>query len=267
MSREKILSSVRPYIEAVIILAIGWWVIGLIEKSVKRILNKAKIDAGATSFMMSILKAVLRIIIILCAVSHLGVNITPLLTALGAAAVTISLALKDSLSNIASGMLIVINKMFCVGDHLKVDNIEGQVCKIEIFFTTLLTGDNKEILIPNSKLTSNVIINSTAKDKRRLDLVYTVDYNSDLNEIKNILKSVIDENSKILNDPQPAISIKGYGNNGTDILVKIWCATEDYDELYDYMQLNVKKAFDKSQILIPFNRLDVNLLGGKNNGI
>lgn len=267
MSREEFFLFVRTYVEAAIILSIGWWVTSLIEKSTKRMLAKAKVDVGATSFMMSILKAVLRIIIILCAVSHLGINITPLLTALGAAAVTISLALKDSLSNIASGMLIVINKMFCVGDHLKVDDIEGRVCKIEIFFTTLLTGDNKEILIPNSKLTSNIIINSTAKNERRLDLIYTVDYHSDLNEIKNILKAVINENSKILSDPKPAISVKGYSNGRTDILVKIWCATEDYDELFDYMQLNVKKAFDENQILAPLNRMDVNLLGGKNNEI
>lgn len=266
---KNIIPHVSPFdvIVAIAILVIGWWSTIIIDHSLKKMSQKAKFDAGVISFVRSILKTVLRIIVILCTISHLGINITPLLTALGAAAVTASLALKDSLSNIASGVIIVVNRIFSVGDYLKLDNVEGYVCKIEIFFTTLRTDDNKEISVPNSKITSSNIINCSAKEKRRLDLIYTVDYNSNIDKVKNALISVIKSNSKFLTEPNPVVEIKEYKESGIDFLVKVWCETKDYNDLYFYMQNNVKTAFDENKIQIPFNRIDVNLVGGKVNGI
>lgn len=248
---------------AVIILVIGWWSTSIIDHSLKKMSQKAKFDAGVISFVRSILKVILRIIVVLCAIDRLGIPITPLLTALGAAAVTASLALKDSLSNVASGVIIVVNRMFSVGDYLKLDSVEGRVCKIEIFFTTLLTDDNKEILIPNSKITSSSIINYSSKDKRRIDLIYTVDYNSNIDKVKDTLMSVINSNSKFLTEPNPVVEIKEYNDSGIDIVIKVWCETKDYGDLCSYIQNNVKIAFDENKIQTPVDRVDVNLVGGK----
>lgn len=258
-------SILKTFFESALILVIGWWAVGIVTRSVKKIMIKAKVDAGIVSFIMSILKIVLRIIVLLSVADHIGIPTAPLITALGAAAVTAGLAIKDSLSNVASGVLIIVNRMFSVGDYLKVEGVEGTVKKIEIFFTTLATVDNKQILIPNSRITSNNVINYTACEKRRLDLSYRVDYGSDLEKAKTLLKNIINQNEKFLKDPSCIVEVGEYKENGIDVVVKVWCKTEEYAGLYSYMQREVKDEFDKNGIALSSNKIDINLSGGEKN--
>lgn len=241
----------------ILTLVIGWWVAVLLSKAVKRGMQKANIDPGIISFLYSILKTTFRIIVVVCSVAQLGVNVTSIVAAIGAAGVTIGLALKDSLANIASGALIIINKPFHVGDYLETEGLQGTVTKIEMMFTTLTTYDNKTIVIPNARLTENNIVNYTAQKTRRLDLCYCVSYSDDLTKVKNILKKLVTSNEKILKNPEPVIAVADHKDNGIDIVVKVWCKVDDYWSIYYDMQEKVKLHFDENGIVIPFNQLDV----------
>ena len=162
-----LLSIVPNVIGAILILVIGWWLASLLSKYLKKAMTRAKVDAGIISFVYSITKNALRIVVLISTAAKLGVNVTSIIAALGAASVAVGLALKDSMSNVASGVLIIINKLFHVGDYLEVEDLQGTVSKIEMMNTTLTTIDNKTIVIPNSTLTSTSIINYTSQETRR----------------------------------------------------------------------------------------------------
>lgn len=246
-------------ISAIVVLVVGWWLATLLSKLVRRGMERGKLDGGIVSFVHSITKNTLRIIVLISAAAQLGLNVTSLIAALGAAGVTAGLALKDSLSNVASGALIIINKPFRVGDYLEVENLQGTVKRIEMMFTTLNTFDNKEIIIPNSRLTANNIVNFTAQATRRLDLTYSVSYSDNLMQVKALLQKMVDENDLILREPEPLVAIGEHKASGIDVVVKVWCASENYWTLYYQMQEKVKLAFDENGITIPFDQLDVHI--------
>lgn len=248
------------FIFALIILFAGWWLAKVFSKSIKKAMKRAKVDDGIISFFYSIILVLLRIIVIISAVAKIGVNVTSLVAAIGAAGVTVGLALKDSFSNIASGILIITNKPFKVGDYLEVDNFQGTVIKVEMLFTTLKTYDNKIIVVPNSKLTSEQIINYTAQTTRRLDLSYMISYDDDLIKVKELLKTIIYTNSKVLNEPKPVIAVSEHNESGIKIIAKVWCEIDNYWPLYYEMQETVKLEFDKHSVSIPFNKLDVHII-------
>lgn len=254
----KWLQNIAPnLIGAILILVIGWWLSSLLSKSIRKAMSRGKLDAGIVSFVYSISKNAFRIIVLISAAAKLGVNVTSIIAAVGAAGVTIGLALKDSLANVASGALIIINKTFHVGDYLEVENLQGTVVKIEMMTTTLNTFDNKSIVIPNSRLTSNNIINYTAQQNRRLDLTYSVSYDADLSEVKTLLGKVVADNAKALQEPAPVIAVGEHQESCVQMVVKIWCDRDDYWPLYYEMQETVKLEFDRHHIVIPFNQMDV----------
>jgi small conductance mechanosensitive channel len=244
---------------AAIVFAVGWLLSGLLSKLVRKAMHRGKMDAGIISFVYSISKNSLRVIVIISAAAQLGVNVTSIIAALGAAGVTIGLALKDSLANVASGALIIINKPFHAGDYLQVEGLEGTVTKIEMMYTTLTTFDNKEVIIPNSRLTSNNIVNYTAQKTRRLDLAYTIGYGDDIAFAKQVLHSLVEQNEKALKSPEPIIAVTEHQASGVVIAVKVWCGVEDYWPLYFEMQETVKLAFDENGITIPYPQMDVHM--------
>lgn len=164
---------------------------------------RGKADQAAISFVCSFSLCALRIIVIISAVAQLGVNVNSIIAAVGAAAVTVGLALKDSMSNIASGVLIIITKPFKAGDFLEFEGLQGTVTKIEIMNTFLNTVDNKEVIIPNSRLTANNVTNFTSHDMRRLDLSYSVGYGDDIVAAKQLLQGLVSEHPLVLKEPEP----------------------------------------------------------------
>lgn len=244
---------------AILIFSIGWWLAKFVSKLIKKALSKGKADQTAISFIYSIVLCSLRILIIISALAELGINVTALLTAIGAATVTIGLALQDTMKDIASGMLIVINKPFKAGDFIEFENLQGTVQKILITNTYLLTIDNKEVIIPNSKLTGDSLTNYTSQDMRMLDLSYQISYNDDMSKAKSIIKKLIDTDSRFIKDPKPVVAVSKHNDSSIQIIARVWCKTEDYWNLYYYMQEQVKLDFDKAGINIPFNQIDVHL--------
>ncbi len=244
---------------ALVIFILGWWGSKLVCRLMKKALDKGKIDPAAISFIYSATLCALRIIIIISAIAQLGVDVTALLTAIGAATVTIGLALQDTMKNIASGVMIIINKPFKAGEYIQFEGLEGTVEKILITNTYLLTIDNKEVIIPNSRLTSNNLVNYTAQDMRRIDMVYQISYSDDIHTAKDVIHSIINSDEKFLKTPEPLVVVSGHKDSAVEITVRVWCNTCDYWDLYFFMQEQVKLEFDKAGINIPFNQVDVHI--------
>lgn len=246
-------------IAAVLIFAIGWWLSKAVTRLIRRAMLRGKADQAAVSFVCSFSLCALRIIVIISAVAQLGVNVNSIIAALGAAAVTVGLALKDSMSNIASGVLIIITKPFKAGDFLEFEGLQGTVTKIEIMNTYLNTVDNKEVIIPNSRLTANNVTNFTSHDMRRLDLSYSVSYGDDIVAAKRLLQELVSEHPLVFKEPEPVVGIADHNDSSISIDCKLWCGKDDYWPLYYEMQEKVKLMFDEHGINIPFNQLVVHM--------
>ena len=211
-------------------------------------------------FYLFLLPDFLQILAGITAISKLGIDVSSIIAALATAGVAIGLALKDSMSNIASGIQIIFMHPFHVGDYISIDTTEGTVSRIELFFTALNTIDNKEIVIPNSTITASTVVNFTAMETRRLDLKYMVSYSDDLSHVKEVLSKLCQEDERILDTPEVQIVIGEHGESGVYVLIRLWCKTDDYWPIYFSMQEKVKLKFDEEGISIPFNQMDVHIL-------
>lgn len=241
----------------VAVIVIGYVSVKVIIRILKKILLKTSIDHTATTFILSFVRVLLYLIVVITALSTIGVNVASLITAVGAAALTAGLALQDTLGNLASGMIILLSKPFVAGDILEFEGITGKVENIKVFFTTIHTMDNKTVTIPNSRLTTNNVVNCTKVDKRRVDLRYSVSYDDDISKVKALIYTLISENEKILNDPEPTVYVGKHLDSGVEIIVMLWTTPDDYYNVYYFMQENVKLIFDKNGITIPYPHLVV----------
>lgn len=237
----------------------GWFLARLAARLTKKAISKGKVDALAAGFIGSLVKSVVLVAAGVSAVAQLGVNITSLVAALGAAGLTASFALQGSLSNLVSGIQVIFTKPFAMGDYLSFGAYEGTVKKIEILTTTLSTFDNKEVVVPNSMITSDVVVNFTSSGTRRLDLSYGVSYRADLKKAKGILEALVGEDSRAFRDPAPLVAVGELKESSVTLVCKVWCKAEDYWPLYYHLQEAVKEAFDREGVSIPYPQLDVHL--------
>lgn len=244
-----------PILIAVIIAIVGFIAVKLIVSFAGKILKKANVEITVKTFLISVIKVILYLILLVAILSQLGINVTSIVAAVGAAALTAGLALQSTLTNIASGIIILINKPFLVGDVLLFDGNEGTVESIKIFSTKIHTFDNKTVIIPNSRLTNNDVINCSTADKRRLDLKYQVGYEADIQKVKQVISQVIEKNENVFDDPAYEIYVGEHLDSGIQIIVRLWVEYKDYYSVYYYMQENVKIAFDENDISIPYPHL------------
>ena len=172
----------------------------------------------------------------------------------------IALAVKDSLSNVASGILIIITKPFKVGDYIEIEGLEGTVYKIELMFTTLITADNKNVILPNSRVSANNVVNYTAQETRRLDLNFSIGYNDDIQQAKGILQRLIDQDPRVVRREESIIGVFSQDESGVTLALKVWCNTSDYWDLHYALEEQVKLAFDQAGITIPYPQMDVHLV-------
>ena len=225
---------------AALIFLGGWLLARLAARLTKKAISKGKVDALAASFFGSLVKAVVLVVAGVSAVAQLGVNINSLVAALGAAGLTASFALQGSLSNLVSGIQIIFTKPFNMGDYLSFGTYEGTVKKIEILSTTLATFDNKEVVIPNSMITSDVVVNFTRSGTRRLDLSYGVSYQADLQKAKQLLQDLVDGDERVFQEPAPLIAVGELKDSSVTLVCKVWCNADDYWPIYYKMQEDVK---------------------------
>lgn len=251
---EKFLPS---FLGAIIILIIGLWLSGVVARFVAKAMEKARIGATVVSFVQSFIKVSIKILTVVAVLGTLGFNIASIITALGAATVAVGLALQDSMRNVASGIMILINKPFKVDDFLEINGLQGKVTKIDISNTHLLTVDNKEIIMPNSNITASNIVNFSSQENRRVDLSFGVSYSADLASVKRIVNRVVDSCEPVLSEPERFIAVGMHKDSCIEIVVRLWCKKDDYWDVYFYMQENIKNAFDENGIEIPFPQIDV----------
>lgn len=254
------LLSIAPLIvSAVLIVIAGFIISNFIGKLVVKGLQAKGVDPSIHSFIKTVVTLILKFIFILSALSTLNFDINSFVTALGAAGVTAGIGLQSSISQLASGVQILANHPFKSGDYIDVGNVSGKVQEIKIMYTVLVTIDNKRVIIPNSYITSNNIINYNAESRRRLDLVFSIAYDNDIALAKQTLLEVVKSNELIFTDPEPLIAVKEHGASSVNLTCFVWCSADEYWNVYYYMQEKVKLAFDEKGISIPFGQLDVHI--------
>ncbi|WP_415912006.1 mechanosensitive ion channel family protein [Neptuniibacter sp. QD37_11] len=244
---------------ALAIFFIGRWVVKQVTKLLERVLRKAKVEDMLVNFVSSIANVALLLIVIVASLNQLGVDTTSLIALLGAAGLAIGLSLQDSLKNFAAGVMLVIFKPFREGDFVEAAGVAGVVEHIQIFNTIMRTGDNREVIIPNGAIYSGVITNYSARDTRRVDMVFGIGYDDDLRKAKEILNEIIAADERILKDPTPVVAVSELADSSVNFVVRPWVNSADYwAVLWDTTE-TVKLRFDEEGISIPFPQMDVHL--------
>lgn len=263
-SFPKLLDFAIDVILAVLVFAIGTRVIKWMVKIIKNSMERANIEQGVLTFISSLIRYVLYFVLVLIILSQFGVTASSVIAVLGSAGLTVGLALQGSLSNFAGGVLILLLKPFVVGDYIieNADKMEGTVAEITIFYTKLLTVDNKAIMIPNGTLSNSSIVNVTAMKKRRLDMLFGVAYDSDIKKVKEILERVAIGDEAILKDEPTNVFVSELKDSYVEVGTRGWVKKEDYWEAKWRITENVKLEFDKEGISIPFPQVEVTM---KNN--
>lgn len=246
---------------AFVVFAVGAKLIKWVMKILRRSMERANAEQGVVTFVSSLCKYALYFVLLLMILSNFGVTASSVVAVLGSAGLTIGLALQGSLSNFAGGVLILLLKPFVVGDYIieNSDKQEGTVSEISIFYTKLLTPDNKAIMIPNGTLSNSSIVNVTAMKNRRLDLRFGVAYNSDIAKVKKILEDIITKDEAVLQDEDKNVFVSDLLDSSIDMGLRCWVKKEDYWTARWRIIENVKLAFDKEGVEIPFPQMDVNL--------
>ncbi len=257
---EKILNSIPQIIGAAMIIVLGFLFSNLCGKLLIKIMRKQNVDESVHHFLKSMLVVSMKIIFVLFALSVLGFDISSFAAALGAAGITAGLGLQGLISQFASGIEIMFNKPFRAGDFIELESISGKVEEIHFMNTTLLTADNKRIIVPNSHITSNNLINYTAQAKRRIDFKFGISYDSDITLAKKIVTKAVEDCPYIIEDPATRIAVGGMADSQVIIDTLVWCKSEDYWSAFYDMQERVKTEFDKAGISIPYNQLDVHII-------
>lgn len=246
-------------IAAVLILILGRWLVQWISYLIRKALTKSGMDVTLVRFLEKLTYYTLLVAVLIAAADQVGIKTTSFLAILGAAGLAIGLALKDSLSNFASGVMLILFKPFKVGDAVTVAGVTGKVEQIDIFSSVLLTPDNQKIIVPNSSITSNVITNITANPTRRIDLVIGISYDDDIKQAKEIIENIIRDEPRILSEPAPTIALGELGASSVDIVVRPWVNTAEYWDVRFSLLETIKYTFDQNDITFPFPQQDVHM--------
>ena len=244
---------------AVLVLIIGRWLARKIADLLARVLEKNKIDPTLTGFLENIAYYALLVLVLIAAAGQLGINTASFLTIVGAAGLAIGLALKDSLSNFSSGVMLVLFRPFRVGDAVQVAGVKGKVVGINIFNTILNTPDNQRVIVPNSSITNDVITNITANPTRRIDLVAGIGYEDNIPLAKQVLHEIVTADSRVLKEPAPQIAVSELADSSVNFVVRPWVNTGDYWDVYFDLTEQIKMRFDEKGISIPYPQQDLHL--------
>lgn len=263
LNTETILTYVSLYglqlLGALAIFVIGKWLAKLVTNFAKKLMEKSKVDATLVSFGGNILYGGLLAFVVIAALGQLGIQTTSLAAIIAAAGLAIGFALQGSLSNLASGVMLILFRPFKIGDYVEAAGTSGSVADISIFTTTLKTPDNKTVIVPNGNITSDSITNYSAEKTRRVDFVFGIGYGDDIKKAKTILQQILDADERVLKDPEPTVAVLELADSSVNFAVRPWVNTPDYWNVYFDITEEVKQRFDAEGISIPFPQQDVHL--------
>lgn len=257
---NSIMKAIPTIILAVIVLIVGLILCRLVLKLISKGLDRTRIDLTVNNFVKQCCKIVLYVLLITVVLSMLGIPATSVITVIGTAGVAIGLALQDSLSNVAGGIMLMINKPFKIGDYILVSGVEGTVRQITILYTRLDSSSNQAIFIPNGQVSGATVINNNGNESRRVDMKFSISYEDDYSKAKEVILSVLSKNEKILENPAPVVNMLEHGASAIVIVVRPWCKAGDYWDVYFSITEGVRAAFIAEGISIPFNQLDVHVV-------
>lgn len=248
---------------AVFTLVVGLWIIRVFMKALGRNMEKRDVDATLRQFLKSLLSMILKILLLITVISMVGVEMTSFVAILAAAGFAIGMALSGTLQNFAGGVMLVIFKPFKVGDFIDAQGFMGIVKEIQIFNTILKTPDNKTIIIPNGGLSTGTMTNFSTEPTRRVDFIFGIGYNDDIDKAKSVISRLIEGDKRIFNDPAPFIAVSELADSSVNLAVRVWSDASDYWGVFFDLTENVKKTFDKEGISIPFPQRDLHVYNEK----
>ena len=240
-----------------VILFLGIIIIKIVLRVLRKMLSKTRMEKIAQQFICTAVKFGLWLLLILLLLDRIGIEISGILTAISALILAVGMALENNMANLANGIVVVSNHMFKKGDYIVVDGVEGNITDINFLFTTLLTSDNKKITIPNSTIVNNSVVNLGANEKRRVDITFSVAYESDVELVKKIVIDVMKSDGRVYLDPEPFCRLKTMNSSSLDFFANCWCDNDDYWDVYYYVVEWVYNEFKRNNISVPFNQLEV----------
>lgn len=246
-------------IGAIITLIIGWWIIKVIQKTLRKTFEKREIEPSLRGFLNSMIGILLKMMLLVSVAGMMGVEMTSFIAILGAAGLAVGLALSGTLQNFAGGVMILLFKPFKVGDFIQAQGHMGSVNEIQIFNTILKTPDNKTIIIPNGGLSTSSMVNFSTEPRRRVDFTFGIAYGDDVDKAKEVLAKLINEDSRILQDPAPFIAVSELADSSVNLVVRVWAEAANYWGIFFELTEKVYKTFDKEGLNIPFPQMDVHL--------
>lgn len=264
ISTDKLVELVQnyglPLVWAIIVFIVGRIVARIITKVVAKMMTKSNIDETLVKFTKTVVYVALMIFVILAALGKLGIETTSFAAILAAAGLAIGLSLQGTLSNFASGFMLILFRPFKVGDFVEAGGVSGVVEEIQIFSTKMRSGDNKEITVPNGQIIGSTITNYSAKETRRVDLVIGVGYNDDLKKVRAVLEDILAKDERVLKDPAPTIGVAELADSSVNFVVRPWVKSGDYWPVLFDTQETVKLRFDAEGISIPYPQQDLHII-------
>mgnify|MGYP005988731831 CR=1 FL=1 len=244
---------------AVLVLIVGFWLSKFLKRTVRRVMEKSNTDAGLVTFISSLVGSLIKLLVVVTAITQLGIEMTSFVAILGAAGLAIGMAFSGTLSNLAGGIMILVFKPFKVGDFIQAQGESGTVKEIQIFSSILNTPDNKVIIMPNGPLANGNIVNFTKADKRRVDFTIGIAYGDDLKAAKELIAKFIAEDERILKDPEPLIALGALADSSVNLTVRAWTSVENYWPVFFSMNERVYNEFGDNNLNIPFPQMDVHV--------
>lgn len=243
----------------ILILVIGFKLVKFVVKIINKIKGFNKLERSVQTFISSFVAIVLKVLVFITALAYIGIPMTSMLTVFGTATLAVGLALQGGLTNMMGGIMLLIFKPFSVGDFIETHTDSGVVEEITIFYTILKTGDNKKVVIPNGPLSNETITNYSSQSKRRLDLDFSVSYTADIDKVRKILMDILKKEELVIKDEEIFARLSNHADSALIFTTRVWVKTEDYWTVKFNLLENVKKAFDKNNIEIPYPQLDVHV--------
>ena len=244
---------------AIVIFVVGRMVARAVSGGLRRVMRKQEVDKILETFVSNLVYWLLMTFVIIAAINQLGIQTTSLIAVIGAAGLAVGLALQGSLSNFAAGVLIVLFRPYRVGDFVEAAGVSGSVLQVQILTTILKTPDNKQIIVPNSEIMSSIITNYSANETRRIDMVFGVGYEDDLDKVRGVLEELVAADSRILKDPACVINVHVLADSSVNFVCRPWVKTADYWDVHWDLTEKVKKRFDQEGISIPYPQQDVHV--------
>jgi small conductance mechanosensitive channel len=242
---------------ALAIFLIGKFVVKMLVKLAKKLMAKAKVDNILVNFIASIINTILLLFVVIAALDQLGLETTSLIALIGAAGLAIGLALQGTLQNLASGVMLIVFRPFNDGDFIEAAGVSGVVEEIGIFTTTMRSGDNREIIIPNGEIFGGTITNYSKRTTRRVDMVFGIGYDDDIKKAKEIISQILNDDERVLKDPEALVVVGELADSSVNFNVRPWCKTEDYWNVYFDTHEKIKLTFDAEGISIPYPQMDI----------